>query len=212
MLLYALFISFPARHTDNFRFEGHHCIGDLKSHAMIWKLLYSEFDRWILSAYKPKFQKKATNFADKTIHKNSFLLGFFIRVLGFPIENFVNGKIETPPKRGREVKQFSCKVFFFNYQSWRTLASFGHICVPMHTDLFNILCSSCQGKVEKHVSSINAYAYFLWLIFVWHGLFEIQLTVYSALSRLTDLGIYYITRCGIWLLTIFHIPYIPFQR
>ena len=42
--------------------------------------------------------------------------------------------------------------------------------------------------------------------------FEIQLTVHSAVSRLTDLGIYDITRCGIWLLTIFHIPYIHFQR
>ena len=33
-----------------------------------------------------------------------------------------------------------------------------------------------------------------------------------SLSRLTDLGIYYITRCGICLLTIYHIPYIHFQR
>ena len=65
-------------------------------------------------------------------------------------------------------------------------------------------------KVE--ISSINAYAYFLWLMFAQHGLFEIQLTVYSVLSRLTDLGINDITRCGIWLLTIFHIPYILFQR
>ena len=29
---------------------------------------------------------------------------------------------------------------------------------------------------------------------------------------LTDHGIYHITRCGIWLLTIFHIPYIYFPR
>ena len=29
--------------------------------------------------------------------------------------------------------------------------------------------------------------------------FEIQLAVYSALSSLADLAIYYITRCGIWL-------------
>ena len=31
-------------------------------------------------------------------HKNSFLLGFFILVFGFPIDIFVNGKIETPLK------------------------------------------------------------------------------------------------------------------
>ena len=45
MLLYALFISFPVRHTDNVRFDGRHCIGDLMARAMIRKLLYSEFDR-----------------------------------------------------------------------------------------------------------------------------------------------------------------------
>ena len=47
MLLYALFISFPVRHTDNFdgRFDGRHCIGDQMAHDMIWKLLYSECDR-----------------------------------------------------------------------------------------------------------------------------------------------------------------------
>ena len=45
MLLYALFISFPIRHTANFRFDGRHCIGDLMASAMIRKLLYSEFDR-----------------------------------------------------------------------------------------------------------------------------------------------------------------------
>ena len=45
VILYALFISFPVRHTNNFRFYGRHCFGDLMTHAMIRKLLYSEFDR-----------------------------------------------------------------------------------------------------------------------------------------------------------------------
>ena len=112
--------------------------------------------------------------------------------------------------RLREVKQFSCDVFFFNTQSWRTLPSFGHYCVPMHTNLFKILCFSCQGKNRDIVYQRTGL--FLWLIFAQHGLFEIQLTVYSALSRLADLGIYDIIRCEIWLLTIFHIPYIHFQR
>ena len=31
--------------TDNFRFDGRHCIGDPMAHVMIRKLLYSEFDR-----------------------------------------------------------------------------------------------------------------------------------------------------------------------
>ena len=80
----------------------------------------------------------------------------------------------------------------------------------MHTNLFKILCFSCQGKSRDVVYQCTCL--FLWLIFAQHGLFEIQLTVYSALSRLTDLGIYDITRCGIWLLKIFHIQYIHFQR
>ena len=112
--------------------------------------------------------------------------------------------------RLREVKQFSCDVIFFNTQSLRTLPSFGHYCVPMHTDLFKILCFSCHGKSRDII--YQRICLYLLLIFVQHGLFEIQLTVYWALSRLTDLGIYDITRCGIWLLTIFHIPSIHFQR
>ena len=44
------------------------------------------------------FRRKAPNAADKTNHKNSFLLGFFIWVFGFPIDIFVNAKIETPLK------------------------------------------------------------------------------------------------------------------
>ena len=45
MLLYALFILFPVRLADNFRFDGRYCIGDLMTHAMIRNFLYSEFDR-----------------------------------------------------------------------------------------------------------------------------------------------------------------------
>ena len=33
------------RHTANFRFNGRHYIGDLMAHTMVWKLLYSEYDR-----------------------------------------------------------------------------------------------------------------------------------------------------------------------
>ena len=112
--------------------------------------------------------------------------------------------------RLRGVKQFSWDVFFFNTQSWRTMPSFGYYCVPMHTNLFKILWFSCQGK-SRDIAYLRI-CLLKWLIFAQHWLFKIQLTVYSALSRLTDLGIYDITRSGIWLLTIFHIPYIHFQR
>ena len=87
--------------------------------------------------------------------------------------------------RFRGVKQFSCDVFFFNTQSWRTLPSSGHYCVPMHTNLFKILCISCQGKSRDIV--YERIFLFLWLIFAQHGLFEIQRTVYWAISCLTEL-------------------------
>ena len=45
MLQYALFISFPVKHTAKFRFDGRHGIGDLMANAMVRTLLYSEFDR-----------------------------------------------------------------------------------------------------------------------------------------------------------------------
>ena len=65
----------------------------------------------------------------------------------------------------------------------------------LHMNLFKILCFSCQEKSRDIV--YQRICLLLWLIFTQHGLFEIQLTVYSALSRLTDFGIYDITRCGI---------------
>ena len=45
MSLYDLCISFPVRHTNYFLLDGRHCIGDLMAHAIIRKLLYSEFKR-----------------------------------------------------------------------------------------------------------------------------------------------------------------------
>ena len=102
------------------------------------------------------------------------------------------------------------RCFLFQHSVMTNPTIFGHYCVPMHMNLFKILCFSCPGKSRDIV--FQRRCLFLWLISAQHGLFEIQLTVYSALSRLTDFGIYDITRCGIWLLTIFHIPYIHFQR
>ena len=103
ILLYALLISFPVRHTDNFRFDWRHCIGDLMAHTNVpWfgNFCTVNVTDKVLFTWKPKFQKKATNFSFKTIHKNSFffaiLLQFFILVLGFPIDIFVDGYIEIP--------------------------------------------------------------------------------------------------------------------
>ena len=80
----------------------------------------------------------------------------------------------------------------------------------MNTTLFNILWFSCQGTSRDIVYQSSCWL--SWLIFAQHGLYGILPPLYSALSRLTDHGIYYITRCRIWLLTIFHISFIHFQR
>ena len=172
----------------------------------------------VSSKCKPKFQKKAFNFSDITNHKNAFFAG--VRYLEFLVSNryFCQQQDWNPSKitfcgeitRCRKLKQFLCDFFFVNTHSWRTLTSFGHYCVLMHTNFFNILCFFCQGKSRDIVYQNTCL--FSWLIFAKRGLFGIQLTAYSARSRLTDHGIYYIIRCGIWLLTIFHTPYIHFQQ
>ena len=172
----------------------------------------------VLSICKPKFQKKATHFS----YKNEPLELVVARVLysGFGVSNryFFQRLYWNPPNiklcgeitLKRKTKQFLCEFSFFDTHPWRTLPCFGHYCAPMNTNLLNILWFSCQGKSRDIVNQPTCRI--VWLIFAQHGLFGILLTVYSAPSRLTDHGIYYITRCGIWLLTIFHIPYIYLLR
>ena len=147
------------------------------------------------SKCKQKFQKKALNFSDKTNRKNSLFAG--VLYLDCLVSNryFCQQQDWNPSKitfcgeitRWRKLKQFSSYFFFVKIHSWRTLASFGHSCVPMHTDFFNILCFFCQGKSRDTVYQRTCL--FLWLIFAKHGLFGSQLTAYSARSRLTDHGI-----------------------
>ena len=94
--------------SNNFRFDGRHCIGDLMAHTIIRKLCSCTLNLTdkVLSKCKPKFQRKTSNFSDKTNHKNSifFLLVFFIGVFLFPIDIFVNSKIEIPLKSHYVVK------------------------------------------------------------------------------------------------------------
>ena len=95
--------------------------------------------------------------------------------------------------------QFSCYytlcLFHYLQDIWIISGLMGAIALPTYTNLFNILCFSCQGKSRDIVYQRTCLL--LCFIFAQHGLFEIQLTVYSAVLRLTDPGIYYITRCGI---------------
>ena len=107
-------------------------------------------------------------------------------------------------------KTIFVRVFLSGHTFMTNPPSFGHSYVPMKRNLFNFLWFSCQGKSRDMVYQRTCWS--SWLISVQHGFYGIRLTTYSALSRLTDHRIYYITRCGIWLLIIFHIPYIHFQR
>ena len=104
MSLYALFISFPVRHTVNFRFDGRHCIGDLIAHTIIGNFCTVNLTEKVPSKCKPKFQKKALNYSDKTNRKNTIFLVFFIWICWFPIDIFVNSKIEIHIKSHLMVK------------------------------------------------------------------------------------------------------------
>ena len=124
------------------------------------------------------------------------------------------------PKFQKKATNFPYKTnhknsFFLGFCIWVLGFPFdifvnGYIEIPMNTNLFNILWFSCQGKSRDIVHQSNCL--FWWWIFVQHGLFGILLTAYSVLSRLTNHGIYFITRCGLWMLTIFHISDIHLQR
>ena len=83
MLLYALLISFPVKHTDHFRFDGRICIGDLMAHTMVWKFCAVNVIVKVLSTGEPNFQKKATNFSYKTeqqelVFARVFIWGFWV--------------------------------------------------------------------------------------------------------------------------------------
>ena len=53
-----------------------------RSNGTYWNVCTVNVTDKVPYTCKPKFQKKATDFSHKTNHKNSFLLGFFIRGLG----------------------------------------------------------------------------------------------------------------------------------
>ena len=151
------------------------------------------------SKCKQKFQKKAFNFSDKTNHKNLFLLEFFIWSSWFPIDIFVNGKIEIHLKSylvvklpvGESLNNFRAMVSLLTLiheEPWHLLDTLASQCIRISS---TFCAFPAREKVET--SSINAHTcLFSWLIFAKHGLFGIQLTAYSARSRLTDHGIYYI--------------------
>ena len=114
----------------------------------------------VLSTYERNIQKKATNFSYKTHHNNSFLLGFFIRFLGFQ-SIFFQRLDWNPPTitlrgeftRKRKVKQFSCEYFFFNTHLWRPLESFGHLRFVQYVKdlgfIYVIKCPGWQWKIES---------------------------------------------------------------
>ena len=109
-----------------------------------------------------------------------------------------------------KVKTIFVRVFLFRHLFMTNPTIFWTLLRFNEYDFFNILWFSCQGKSRDIVYQRTCW--FSWLIFVQHWLYGILLTAWSALSRLTDQGIIYLTRCRIWLLTLFHIAYINFKR
>ena len=75
---------------------------------------------------------KSPNLGDKTNHKISFLLGFFIWFFGFPIDIFVNGKIETPLKLHCVVKV----TVYERLYSFRAMFSFSTL---SHDEPYHLL-------------------------------------------------------------------------
>ena len=75
-------------------------------------------------------------------------------------------------------------------------------------NMFNILVIFLSGKRYRHRLSTHM---LIFVVNIRPAQTLSDSTVYSAPPHLTNHGIYYITRCGIWLLTIFHIPYFNFQ-
>ena len=54
-------MSFPVRHTDNFGFDGRHCICNLLAHTTVGNFCTVNVTENVQSTCKPKFQKKATD-------------------------------------------------------------------------------------------------------------------------------------------------------
>ena len=81
------------------------------------------------------------------MRKNSFLLGFFIWVLGFPIEFFVNGKIETPLKLHCMVKV----PVYKRLNSFRAMFFFQHSVMTNPTIFWTLLHSNAYKFVQDFV-------------------------------------------------------------
>ena len=114
------------------------------------------------------FRRKQPIFHLKMNHKNSFLLGFFIWVLGFPFDIFFNGNIEIPLISYRVVKLPVSESL-----RWNNFCASFPFPTPIHDEPYHVLdtlslqwiriCSFfCDLPVREKVkiSSINAHADF----------------------------------------------------
>ena len=213
MLINALFISFPVRHTANFRFDGRHNISYLMAHAMIRRFWQIRFYPRVNQSYRRKKPISPINEPQKLVFARVIYLGFGVSnrfLLSMArLKRLKNHMVwwNYPLTRGKTI---FVRGFFFQHPVITNTSIFWTLLRSNAYEFVQHFVFSCQGK-SRDVVYQRMYL-FLWLIFAQQGRFEIQLSDYSALPRLTDLGIYYITRCGIRLLTRFHIPYIHFQR
>ena len=111
-------------------------------------------------------RRKKPNSADKTNNKNSFWQGFFILVLGFPIDIFVNGKIETPLKLHCMLKV----PVYERLNSFHAMFSISTLSQDKPYHLLDTIAFKCirirsrfcafPVREKLEISSINAYTYF----------------------------------------------------
>ena len=172
---------------------------------------------WFYTQVNQRFRRKQPISHIKRTTRTRFCWGSLFGVWGFPIDIFVNCYIEIPQHHIvwwnyplTKGKTIFVRVFLFRHPFTTNSTIFWTLLRSKQYNFFSTFCDFLSGKSRDIVHQRTFW--FTWLIFVQHGLFGILLTVHSALSCLTDHGIYYITRCRIWLLTKFQIPYIRFQR
>ena len=91
-VVYALFISFPVRHTDNYWFDVRFCSCDLIAHTMVWKLFLQWM--WQIRLYphvNQSFTRKDPISDIKRTKRASFCCGSLFGFWGFHSIFIFNG-------------------------------------------------------------------------------------------------------------------------
>ena len=86
---------------------------------------------------------------------------FCIGICGFPIDKFSMANMKLHSVRWNYLlvsteSKISCALSYFIIHSGRTLKSFGHTCINMHTDFINFFVFFRSEKNRDEILSINA--------------------------------------------------------